>query len=270
MIRSLRQFFSPPGPNAEPAIPAGQRIYAMGDIHGRLDLLDAMIEAIEQDDRERGGAKSTVILLGDLVDRGPDSAGVIARARAWQARRDLRILAGNHEEMFIESFRRKDVLRHFLRFGGRETLLSYGIEPRVRSRGDLEAVQALMAQIVPQEDVDFIRTFEELIVVGDYAFVHAGIEPEVALKQQQGQNLRWIREPFLSHTQPHSHVIVHGHTITPRAEIMPNRIGIDTGAFNSGRLTTLVLEGTSRRFIETRIGRKTGKVKIAFRSSEEE
>lgn len=266
MMQSIRQFFTIPGRDKPPAIPPGKRIYAIGDIHGRDDLFAAMIEAIEQD--AAGATSSTVILLGDLVDRGPDSAGVIARARDWQQRREVRILAGNHEEMFVESFRRKDVLRHFLRFGGRETLLSYGIQAGGTNKAGLAALQELMAAHIPQTDIDFIRTFEELIVEGNYAFVHAGIVPEVALKQQQGQDLRWIREPFLSFEGAHSHVIVHGHTIYGRAVIRPNRIGIDTGAFDSGRLTALVLEGTGRRLIETKVRKTKGGIRVRERAIE--
>ncbi|MBO9601728.1 MAG: serine/threonine protein phosphatase [Novosphingobium sp.] len=267
MIQSLRQLFTLSAHRREPGVPSGRRIYAIGDIHGRDDLFAAMIEAIEED--ARSASRSLVILLGDLVDRGPDSAAVIARARRWQKQRAVRILAGNHEEMFIESFRRKDVLRHFLRFGGRETLLSYGIQPRARTKAEFAALQELMAQAVPQEDIDFIRGFEEMIVVGDYAFVHAGIVPDVALKQQQPLDLRWIREPFLSHKGSHSHVIVHGHTIYDRAVILPNRIGIDTGAFDSGRLTALVLEGTRRKLIETKVRKKKGGIKVQERAIEE-
>lgn len=262
MIESLRKFFTFPAGNREPSVPVGRRVYAVGDIHGRLDLFEAMIEAIERDSAHGRPLRSTVILLGDLVDRGPDSAGVIARAREWQKTRDLRILAGNHEEMFLESFKRMEVLRHFLRFGGRETLLSYGIQPRARTKAEMAALQHLMAEHIPAEDVEFLRSLEELVVIGDYAFVHAGIAPGVALKQQQGQDMRWIREPFLSHMDPHSHIVVHGHTITERAVIRLNRIGIDTGAFNTGRLTALVLEGTGRRFIETKVKKKKGVVTL--------
>jgi serine/threonine protein phosphatase 1 len=266
MIQSIRQFFHIPARNKVPAAPPGRRIYAIGDIHGRDDLFEAMIEAIERD--AENAPNNTVILLGDLVDRGPDSAGVIARARAWQQRREVRILAGNHEEMFVESFRRKDVLRHFLRFGGRETLLSYGIQAGGTNKAGLAALQELMAAHIPPEDIAFIRSFEELIVEGNYAFVHAGILPEVALKQQQGQDLRWIREPFLSYQNPHSHVIVHGHTIYRRPVIRANRIGIDTGAFDSGRLTTLVLEGTGRRLIETKVRKTKGGIRVRERAIE--
>jgi serine/threonine protein phosphatase 1 len=255
MLKSLRQIFGSAGEARIPAVPAGQRIYAIGDIHGRLDLFDAIIAAVEADDAEAMKARTTVVLLGDLVDRGPDSAGVIARAREWKERRKLRVLAGNHEEMFLLSFQKKDVLRHFLRFGGKETLESYGIPANPKNKKELEALQDAMHDRVPPEDLEFIREMEDRIVIGDYAFVHAGIVPDVALEKQKGADLRWIREPFLSSEKRHSHIVVHGHTIYPKPELRENRIGIDTGAFASGRLTALVLEGTGRRFIQTRVKR---------------
>jgi serine/threonine protein phosphatase 1 len=253
MIQSIRQFFGFAKQGRQPAVPAGQRIYAVGDIHGRLDLFEALIEAIEEDDRCAVPAHTTVVLLGDLVDRGPDSAGVIERARQWQQQRNVRILLGNHEEMFLESCRRPEVLRHFLRFGGRETLLSYGIQPSAGADDEIDDVLALIRERVPAQDLEYIRGFESLVMFGDYAFVHAGVLPGVELTKQSVQDLRWIREPFLSCDKPYSHVIIHGHTITEDVEMRSNRIGIDTGAFNSGRLTALVLEGTARRLIQTKI-----------------
>jgi len=235
-----------------PSIPTGRRIYAVGDIHGRADLFEAIIAAIEEDDAAAQCAISTVILLGDLVDRGSDSAAVIALARAWARQREVRIIAGNHEEMFLQSFHETDVLRYFLRYGGRETLLSYGIEAgRPMTDKELKAVQAVMEAQIPEEDLLFVSAFEDLIEIGDYAFVHAGIRPDLGLKDQSQQDLRWIREPFLSHEGALSHVVVHGHTIDKTVQFHPHRIGIDTGAFKSGRLTALVLEGTGRRLIQT-------------------
>lgn len=234
-----------------PTIPQGQRVYAVGDIHGRLDLLDALIAAVEADDSGRPPAETTIILLGDLVDRGAQSAGVVARARELQARRNVRILAGNHEEMFVRSFDELEMLRAFLRFGGRETVLSYGVDPTGLAKAELSQAQQMMREAVPEEDIAFIRSFEDWIEIGDYLFVHAGIAPGIALADQRPQDLRWIREPFLSHTEPHRHVVVHGHTICDNPQDCGNRIGIDTGAFRSGKLTALVLEGTERRYIET-------------------
>jgi len=252
MLKSLRQLFErqEPAPPA-PEVPTGQRVYAVGDIHGRLDLFEAMIAAIEADDAASGLANTTVILLGDLVDRGPESAAVVARARAWQQQRTVRILQGNHEEMFLSSFEKTDTLRHFLRFGGKETLLSYGIDPQAYLLASVEEVQAMMHETIPAEERAFLAGFEDMIAIGDYVFVHAGILPEQPLEEQKPRDLRWIREPFLSHAEPHAAVVVHGHTITDEPQDRGNRIGIDTGAYMSGRLTALVLEGTSRRYLET-------------------
>lgn len=254
MIRRFRQMFVPvdTAPARSAAVPEGERVYAVGDIHGRLDLFQDMIAAIEADDLRRGSAKTTVVLLGDLVDRGPDSAGVIEAARDWSRRRTVRVLTGNHEEMFLDSFDDVDVLRHFLRYGGRETVLSYPID-RARYRElTLEELQERMRQAVPPEHVEFMRATEDSIVVGDYLFVHAGIRPGVPLAEQKPRDLRWIRERFIAHDGDHGHVVVHGHTITPEVEEMPNRIGIDTGAFMSGRLTALGLEGSERWYLTAR------------------
>ncbi len=262
MLKFIRSLFSAnPEPDL-PALPAGQRVYAVGDIHGRMDLFEAMVAAIEDDDDTAGIADTTVILLGDLVDRGPDSAGVLRAARAWQemgpgsgsgrhgAGRKVRILAGNHEEMFLASFDNTEVMRHFLRHGGKQTIASFGVDRRAIAAADLEELQRLMHRQVPQRERDFIAGFEDMIRIGGYAFVHAGIDPAVSLDDQRVSDLRWIREPFLSYAEPHGLVVVHGHTISNAPEDRGNRIGIDTGAYSSGRLTALVLEGTRRRYIE--------------------
>jgi serine/threonine protein phosphatase 1 len=250
MLQALRQIFARHEPQALPSIPQGQRVYAVGDIHGRLDLFDAMVRAIDLDDAAAGSADTTVILLGDLVDRGPASAGVIALAREWQHHRKVRILSGNHEEMFLRSFDEVDMLRHFLRHGGRETILSYGVPPAQLAKTTLEEAQELMNAIVPAADREFLAGLEDMVVIGDYLFVHAGINPKVPIAEQKQHDLRWIREPFLSHSEAHGPVVVHGHTIRNAPDDCGNRIGIDTGAFMSGRLTALMLEGTRRRYIE--------------------
>ena len=252
MIDAIRQLFRPKSGRQLPAIPAGQRIYAIGDIHGRLDLFAALAAAIEEDDRTRGQADTTVILLGDLVDRGPDSAAVIEGARAWQSHRKVRMLLGNHEEMFLTTYRDVGHMRNFLRYGGRETILSYGVDQDVFRTADIREAHDMMRNAISEADMAFLESFEDCIVIGDYAFVHAGIRPEEALDSQRGHDLRWIREPFLSHGGDHSHVIVHGHTITDDADVRRNRIGIDTGAYASGRLTALALEGTDRWLLEAK------------------
>lgn len=225
-------------------------MYAIGDVHGRLDLFEHLRDAIEREIAAAPRVSSTVILLGDLVDRGPDSAGVIAAARAWRERRKLHILLGNHEEMFLRSLTETDVLRQFLRHGGRETLLSYGIPREAYASATLPEIQQLARETLPAEDLEFIAGFEEMIAIGDYVFVHAGVLPEVPLDEQKSTDLRWIREPFLSSDADHGGVVVHGHTIADRPVVRANRIGVDTGAYRTGRLTALVLEGTRRNLLE--------------------
>ena len=249
MFQPIRNLLKARSARPRPATPAGERFYVVGDIHGCDALFAALVDAIEADDVRQPSARTTIVLLGDLVDRGPDSAGVIARARALQQRRTVRILAGNHEEMFLEAFDQPDVLRHFVKYGGRETILSYGLPRKEYNALTIEELFARLPQIVPQDDRDFIASFEDLIVAGDYAFVHAGVDPTLPIDQQSRRDMLWIRQRFLRHEGPYSHVVVHGHTIFDRVEDCGMRIGVDTGAYESGRLTALVLEGDTRRTI---------------------
>lgn len=235
-----------------PRVPDGERYYVIGDIHGRCDLLDALIEAIEADDAALGPADTTVVFLGDLVDRGPESARVIEVAMQLGERRKCRYLAGNHEEMFLESFEDKEMLRHFLKHGGKQTILSYGIKKKRYTELTMKELQAEMRALVPREHVDFLEKMEDILIAGDYVFVHAGINPKRAIDDQKKSDLRWIRDRFLKHREPFSHVVVHGHTIFEDVERTDYRIGIDTGAFRTGKLTALVLEGEDRRLIEAR------------------
>lgn len=247
LLRTLLDYRTEP--EVVPSIPDGQRVYAIGDIHGRYDLLCRMIARIEADEAGRPAAETTVILLGDLVDRGPDSAGVIATAREWAKRRNVRILAGNHEEMFLGSFERDETLRHFIRHGGRETLLSYPIEPEVYSRATLEELRAIMREAVPAEDVEFMKSMEDRIQIGDYVFVHAGVRPGVPLEEQKVSDLRWIRGEFIDGPETRNFAVVHGHTILETPHISPLRISLDTGAYSSGLLSAIGLEGTARWLI---------------------
>lgn len=251
MLNALRNLFKPQPSIPLPSVPDGTRYYVIGDIHGRLDLFEAMIAEIERDDKARPGVQAHVILLGDLVDRGPDSAGVVARAREWQSQRSVRILAGNHEEMFLGAFEKTEVLRHFLKHGGRETVLSYGLSKKQFNAMNLDELFELLPELVPQSERDYIANFEEMVVAGDYLFVHAGIDPTLPLEQQKRRDLLWIRDRFLNHEGHLEKVVVHGHTIFDRVMDCGNRIGIDTGAFRSGVLTALVLEADQRRVIQT-------------------
>jgi serine/threonine protein phosphatase 1 len=236
-------------------VPAGVRAYAVGDIHGRLDLLDRLLERIDADDAARGPAETWLVFLGDLVDRGPDSAGVVDRLRRLAQApggRTVRFLAGNHEEMFLDALAGDaSTVRLFARVGGRETALSYGITPERYNMLEFEELAAELAALVPPEHVAFLRGFEGQVTLGDYAFVHAGIHPDRPLAIQKAADLRWIRDPFLRHRARFEKRIVHGHTITDEVEVLPNRIGIDTGAYLSGRLTALGLEGEEQWFLQT-------------------
>jgi serine/threonine protein phosphatase 1 len=252
MFNRLRDLFRPKPAARLPAVPDGTRYYVIGDIHGRLDLFEAMIGAIEDDDSRASPADTRIVLLGDLVDRGPDSAGVVARARAWQQARKVRVLAGNHEEMFLTAFEKPEALRHFLKHGGRETVLSYGLSKKQYATLSLDEIFALLPSLVPLSEREYVASFETMIRAGDYVFVHAGIDPARPLAEQKRSDLLWIRERFLNHEGPLEKVVVHGHTIFPKVMDCGNRIGIDTGAFRSGVLTALVLEGDQRRIIQAR------------------
>lgn len=250
----LKKLFKGLAADAAPcALPLGERVYAVGDIHGRLDLLDALLGEIDADDAARAPAATTLLFLGDLVDRGPQSAEVVERLRNLAADRPgTRFLLGNHEEVFLAALDGDErALRGFCKIGGRETMLSYGVDATRYERMDYAELGAALQHVVPVEHRRFLRGFEDMIVMGDYAFVHAGVHPGAALDAQDVGDLRWIREPFLRHRGRLEKVIVHGHTITPEVEWRPHRIGIDTGAYDTGRLTALGLDGEERWLLQT-------------------
>ncbi len=241
-------------PVARPVrVPDGIRLYAIGDIHGRLDLLDDLLFRIEADELARGAARSQLIFLGDLIDRGPNSAGVVQRAlEVQQSGRPSRFLMGNHEEVFLKALAGSlEALRFFVKIGGRSTILSYGFEEIEYEALDYQDLLPALIERVPAAHVAFMSDFEDRVQIGDYLFVHAGIRPRVPIEEQTGGDLRWIRSEFLDFRGTHGPIVVHGHTICDEVEERPNRIGIDTGAFASGRLTALGLEAGERWFIST-------------------
>ena len=232
------------------SVPAGIRVYAVGDIHGCLHQLEQLLDRVETDARS---TDSTIhmVFLGDLIDRGPDSAGVVARLLDGPLPGHRHsFLMGNHEEAMLRVWDGDDdTLRGWLTYGGRETLASYGL-----GRSDIFKLAAqlprAMREVVPQAHIDFLRGFEDHVQIGDYLFVHAGIRPGVPLDEQDHTDLRWIREEFLyDEDTDHGVMVVHGHTIAAEPEVRGNRIGIDTGCYSSGTLTALVLEGTEQRFL---------------------
>lgn len=233
-------------------VPEGIRVYAVGDIHGRLDLFDRLMRRIEND-RARWSGEAEVVLLGDYIDRGPDSAamlGLLAGGLPDWARWTL--LKGNHEQAMLDSIDGdRRALRGWLEHGGREALRSYGTPARVALGDDDAAIVAELRERVPAAHVALLRRLELTRRIGDYLFVHAGIRPGVPVEAQEERDLLWIRSEFLDSRQDHGCVVVHGHSITPEVSERANRIGIDTGAYASGNLTALVLDGDRRRYIAT-------------------
>jgi len=241
---------APPGPPA--SLDAGQRVYAIGDVHGRFDLLQQLIALVEADNARRGSAETHIVLLGDLIDRGPQSREVIdycLKGAPDFAR--WHFIQGNHEEMLLKMIDDPDSssLPQFLRYGGRETFESYGAPQIVLDMPDRYSPDTLPFY-VPEGHRAFMRAMHDGVQFGDYFFTHAGIRPGVPLAEQDRQDLRWIRREFLDSNADHGVVVVHGHTMLEEVEIRPNRIGIDTGAYATGRLTAIGLEGTERWFIQ--------------------
>jgi len=253
----LRWFRSKPAPNLlldPPDLGEGRRVYAIGDVHGRLDLLKRLIDKIAEDDTARGTpGKTELVMLGDFVDRGPESAGVldyVMRLREWWPA--ITCLQGNHEEVFLMAARGDEAaLRFMTRIGGRETLLSYGATETDLYEMTLGELRDWLMRAVPERHLRFIEDMAERVLIGDYLFVHAGIRPEVPVDEQEGRDLRWIRDEFLSFDEPHEYFVVHGHSITPSVDHRGNRMGIDTGAYATGVLTAVGLEGTDQWFLST-------------------
>ncbi|MFN2258895.1 MAG: metallophosphoesterase [Parasphingopyxis sp.] len=225
----------------------------MGDIHGCLEPFEALIEAIRKDDAARGEAETELILLGDLIDRGPDSAAVVDRAIGWEADwASLEVLLGNHEASMCAVLD-GDLrwLDSWLTYGGIETLLSYGVDGEAIAGGEPEWIAEAAREAVPRAHRDWLAERPFHLSRGDYLFVHAGIRPGVPIGEQSPQDLLWIREEFLRSRADHGATVVHGHSIRETIDERPNRIGIDTGAFMSGTLTAVGLEGRERWFLQS-------------------
>lgn len=233
--------------------PIGQRAYVVGDVHGRIDLLEQLLSLIETDVRHRPKSKNSVVFLGDLIDRGPASEQVVERLRSYKpdfAR--MIFLMGNHEEVMLRVLGGEvQLLQNWLQFGGAECVRSYGIESRKLRQASPEQALQMLKGAIPHTHIEFISNFADTVSFGDYLFVHAGIRPTVALADQRSSDLRWIREPFLEDVSDHGFTVVHGHTVTEDIEVRSNRIGVDTGAYKTGVLTALGIEGEDRWLLQT-------------------
>jgi serine/threonine protein phosphatase 1 len=230
--------------SAYPVIDAKTVLYAVGDIHGRADLLGRLHEQIEKDWRARPSERRLEIYLGDYVDRGPDSAAVIAMLRARAEKLKVMALSGNHEAMILRFLDGRISDREWLDWGGAATALSYGVNP---SR---EAIlSAALSRAIPLEDVRFLRALRPSFRYGPYFFAHAGVMPNRPLEEQVPDDLLWIRKPFLDHAGHFGAIVVHGHTPNAEAEFKPNRINLDTGAYATHRLSCLRIDSAGASLI---------------------
>lgn len=256
MIRSVIDRLRRPRPRAPaapPAIPPDMRIYAVGDIHGRFDLLQTLAGRIADDLASAPAREACAVFLGDYVDRGPQSAQVIDALSGGGFSTRLIALRGNHEEMLLRFLDDESVLETWRNFGGLETLHSYGVPVADAMRGaGYAAARDAFRRALPQRHLDFLSRTAPSVAFGDYFFCHAGVRPGVALDRQRPDDLLWIRHEFLQHRGSFGKVVVHGHTPVAAPEDRGNRINIDTGAYASSTLTALVLEDDRRRYLSTR------------------
>lgn len=239
---------------AAPEAPQGSRIYAVGDIHGRADLLRRLHRLIAEDAERRPAPRKVVVYLGDYIDRGEASPAVIDLLLDEPLPGfDAVHLKGNHEDSLLRFLADGGIGPSWMLYGGAETLMSYGIRPPPPAgrEGEIERAQQELRDRLPERHRRFLAGLKLTHEEGDYLFAHAGVRPGVPLDRQQEEDLLWIRDEFLFSNAEFGKIIVHGHTITERPDVQHNRIGIDTGAFASGRLTALVLEGADWSFLQT-------------------
>ncbi|SHN60778.1 metallophosphoesterase [Bradyrhizobium erythrophlei] len=229
-----------------PQLPEGVRIYAFGDIHGRADLLKEMFTVIDRDLAHNPINRPIEVYHGDYIDRGPDSAQTLDLLIERGRNRMAVFLKGNHEAYFLEVLHDATKFEDWRQFGGLQTLMSYGIQPSLKAgaAGQIELIQ-LLNNALPDEHLQFLCSLQPSFECGDYFFVHAGVRPGVPLNEQQESDLLWIRNDFLDSDADFGKFVVHGHTPVRQPEKRKNRINIDTGAYASGNLTVLRIEGSS-------------------------
>jgi serine/threonine protein phosphatase 1 len=235
-------------------VPPDTRIYAIGDIHGRADLLKRLHDQIEADARASSAARKRIVYLGDYVDRGMNSRQVVdllleGPPEGFEAVH----LKGNHEEFLLRFLEDAMIGPGWFINGGEATLYSYGVRTPSHSAhlGRLEHMHRQFREFLPSTHLRFFRNLSRLHIEGGYLFVHAGIRPGIAPEAQRDDDILWIREVFLDDGRDHGKIVVHGHTISEEPQVRHNRIGIDTGAYATGVLTALVLEGADRSFLQT-------------------
>jgi serine/threonine protein phosphatase 1 len=254
ITRLLDKLKKRPATGTAPCIPEGQRVYCIGDIHGSVGLLERLHGMILEDAEGFEGTRH-VVYLGDYVDRGEHTKQVLdLLLEAPLPGFEPVYLQGNHEQIMLAFIEYPEMTASWLNFGGREALNSYGIRlAHVPSRHEVFELSRRLDRALPDSHREFLQNGLEHWQCGGYYFVHAGIRPGVALEHQLQEDKLWIRDEFLDSRKDHGAIVVHGHSIVQEPDFQPNRIGIDTGAFRSGVLTCLVLEGDQQRILQTGI-----------------
>lgn len=230
-------------------VPQATRVYAVGDIHGRADLLLDLVERIDEDVQRRPIEHVVEVYLGDYIDRGDDSKIVIDILCRRLVQRNAVCLRGNHEVLLEEFLKDSDVVHAWIKLGALHTITSYGVPLAAGTQAVAPDLQEAFRRVFPRTHMLFLQCLRDVYRCGDYLFVHAGIRPGVPLDQQVQDDLVWIRDEFLSSTVDHGWTVVHGHTPVTHPQVLSNRINIDTGAVFSGTLTCLMLEGASISFL---------------------
>ncbi|SDP58641.1 metallophosphoesterase family protein [Phyllobacterium sp. OV277] len=234
--------------------PDRMRVYAIGDVHGRLDLLQAMHRRILEENEKSPPFDWVVVHLGDYVDRGPDSRGVLDYlVNAQKKTHRMLTLAGNHDVGFLQFLDKGDGHGVFARHGGRQTAQSYGVTIDFDDSASVSAGRSALLRAMPPEHVEFLSGLRRSTVMGDFFFCHAGIRPGVDLERQNPEDLIWIRWEFLDDPHLHSKVIIHGHTPASDVEVRPNRVNLDTGAYASGRLSAIMIDAEGKSFLEATV-----------------
>jgi serine/threonine protein phosphatase 1 len=230
----------------KPRLPDGVRVYAIGDVHGRADLLQSLLTVIDVDLARSAPERAIQVFLGDYVDRGPNSRAVIDLLIERSKSHETVCLRGNHEVFLLEVLKDPARLQEWRHYGGLTTLVSYGITPTMNPSAEeqVELIEGLR-HAIPSAHYDFLHQLPSSFTCGDFFFVHAGVKPGIALDRQKDEDLLWIRDEFLTSEQRFGKYVVHGHTPVPAPEIRPNRINIDTGAYATGNLTLLTIQGDS-------------------------
>ena len=247
---SVWKLLTPKALRARPSVPAGRRVYAVGDVHGRADLLSSLLARLDDDLTARPAVDTVEVFLGDYIDRGPNSREVIDLLIARRRERNMIFLKGNHEDYALKFLSDPTSLPRWRNIGGLDTIFSYGLTPAQHDDPQSQhQIATALAQAMPESHRRFFGGLALSFTCGDFFFAHAGARPGTPLQVQLQRDLLWIRDEFLLHEEDFGKVIIHGHTPAREPEIRRNQINIDTGAYATGRLTCLVLEGDQIGFL---------------------